>query len=83
MSGILGDVWYLQNGYTNFADRKSFSLEIIKCDENNSDDCESEEKIADFVTHLMITQYFLTERIDYGNTETLGKRPVRAAIEFY
>jgi len=54
----------LRNDYSNFTERISFSLEIIQCDPEHYE-CESDEKIKNFVEQIMFTEYFLTERIDY------------------
>jgi len=50
------EYYKLKNSYSNFTERISFSIEIIKCDnETNNYQCKSDEVIKDFVSHLMMT----------------------------
>lgn len=59
---------------------------MIKCSETpgfEREKCHDDESIKDFTTHLMMTQYFLSENINFKDKTNLGKRPVKAENKFY
>ena len=69
----------LRNNYGNSVNRISFSLEVIACDQDFNEGCESPEKITAFAPKIFITMYLLEEAIDFDNYEFTSK-PVSKLI---
>ena len=73
----LTDFYRIKNGYSNVTERSSFSLEIITCNKTIHEDCAEEDDIIEFVDHLIFTQYFVHESINFRNEANYGFRPTR------
>ena len=61
----VSDFYRVKNSYSNVTERKSFNLEIITCNNIVHDTCADEDDIIDFVDHLLFTQYFVMDTIDF------------------
>ena len=64
---LISDYYRLKNSYTTHSDRFSFSIEIITCNKEIHSECAEEDKIIEFLDYLLLTQYFLTESVDFLN----------------
>jgi len=69
------DDYRVMNGYTNYTDRNSFAVEIIKCNINKNKNCKSENDIAKVLDLIYFTFYYLEESIQFANNK-LGNRPI-------
>lgn len=74
---ILKDNYMLRNKYENRFDRAGVSIDIISCNDKFVDDCKNDTEIADFVSKLIFTKYYVTEEEDFSNDQKYHKRPVR------
>ena len=80
----LGDWYRLKNSYSNVTERSSFSLEVITCNEQTfNGTCASDDDIEQFVEHLLITQYFVAETINYREPDNYKTRPTRVESIYY
>ena len=54
------DYWRIKNGYTNQTERLSFSIEILKCNEDNyHGTCASDPDIDVVLKNIYFTMYYL------------------------
>ena len=79
----LGNSYKLKNLYSQKIERTAVSFEIITCNKEFTDDCASEEDIASLLDHLIFSQYFITEGIDFQNEDNFHQRPVVNDVKFY
>ena len=77
------DFYKLNNGYYDDVETDSFSIEIISCSRDTRDDCQSEEDIRALASHLLFTQYFIKETIDYRDSENYKGTPTRTESIFF
>jgi len=77
------DFYKLNNGYYDHIETDSFSIEMISCNSDTRDDCKSEDEIRALVPHLLFTQYFIKETIDYRDKNNYKSRPTRIESIFF
>jgi len=65
----------VMNGYTNYTDRNSFAVEIIKCNNKVNPNCKDEKDIAKVLDLIYFTYYYLEESIQFANNK-LHDRPI-------
>ena len=80
---MIEDYYKVKNSYSNVTERSSFNLEIITCNSAVHADCASDEDIIEFVDYVILTQYFLSETINYRDESNYGLRPTRVESTFY
>jgi len=52
------DYYMLTNGYANIANKKSFAIEVLACNDvwvDSEEGCASKEDVEDFVSHIVLT----------------------------
>lgn len=56
----------------------------MACNPDFIDNCKT-DKIKDFLQYVLITQYFITEKVDFKNKTKFekGLRPVMQKFEFF
>lgn len=79
----LAEKYKLKNLFSHVKDRTAVSFEIIACNDEFIPDCKNESEIRSLLDHLVITQYFVTEGVDFKNEENFGKRPITNELRFY
>ena len=74
------DDYRVLNGYSNYTDRNSFAVEILKCNPEkriaeNKTECANETNIAKVLDLIYFTYYYLEENIQFANNK-LHNRPI-------
>ena len=63
------------NSYTNYTDRQSFAVEILKCNLDKNPNCRSDAEITKVLDLIYFTYYYLGESIQFANN-MLDNRPI-------
>ena len=74
----------VKNGYINKHERVSFSVEIVKCNDDIHEDVQCKNDATPLILEqIYFTLYNLEEMIDFKNPDKLKKRPIRAEVKFH
>ena len=84
--GPMKDILKIKNIYSNLDDRRSFSLEIIKCKDKKDQPkptCKTDPEIKLLLPELYFTFYYIEENIAFGDHSNIGKRPITSSDKFH
>ena len=76
----------MKNIYSDLDDRRSFSLEIIRCKEDPNDPsfkCKTKDEMNLLFPELYFTFYYIEENIAFGDSTNIGKRPITSSDKFH
>jgi len=77
------DYFMIKNGYSNDEDRVSFSVEIVKCNEEEGETCKNKELVSKLLNSMYFTMYNIEETIDFKDPDKMMERPVRTLNKFH
>lgn len=63
LTGEISKWFRVKNGYTNYRERISFAVEVIKCSKDQNPNCKSEEEIGKVLDLMYFTFYYIEEKI--------------------
>jgi hypothetical protein len=62
----LKDIWSLKNGYESVAtDRKSFSIQAVRCNQENDASCAPKEDIEYLMARVYFTFFVLEDKVKF------------------
>ena len=73
----------MKNGYSNYDDRVSYSVEIVKCNPEVDKDCKNDALAEKLLSQIFFTLYNIEELVDFKNPEKLKGRPIRTQDSFH
>lgn len=76
------DVLRVKNSYIDKNERVSFSIQAVACDPN-LETCASTDDLDEFFNEVYFTTYVLSEKIAFGDSSNIGKRPVQSVDQFH
>jgi len=77
------DHFQIKNGYNNKHERISFSVEIVKCNDDSSKVKCKNDATEDILEQIYFTLYNVEEIIDFKNPDKLKSRPIRTEVKFH